>query len=503
MKISVASAAAAMLMSFAALQQTPAVTADYTVSVKGQDAPLTVWEGWGTSLCWFANVFGDRADVADLLFTLNTSVSLAGSSLPALGLNIARYNIGGTATNVINDSGTAVSIKASSAMPAFKAIELYWLDWFSTDPSSSSWNWAADAKQRALLLAAKARGANVFEAFSNSPPWWMTVNHASAGADKKGTIDNLQSWNYEQFAFYLATVVSHFQSNFGLTFDYVEPFNEPMAEWWVFPKNQEGCHFTLATQKSVLKFLRAQLDSRGLQGVGVSASDENNPQQAYSTLQTLAAASDVLSAFTKVNTHGYDGGTDPYRGTYRGPLKTLVQQKGKKLWDSEYGESDASGLSLAESIGLDINDMGVSAFVYWQALDSGGWGLVQSNPGDNWIGGANPKYYVLAHYSRHIRSGMKIISSGGDKKSVVAYDAARKVLVIVTVNLDASVQTITFDLSTYTTVTGPVSVWKTETSGSGALYAASTLLTSVVNKNFKSTFAAKSIQTFEIQSVVL
>lgn len=503
MKVSVATTATAMLLSFVALQQTPAVAADYTVSVKGRDAPLTVWEGWGTSLCWFANVFGDRADVADLLFTLNTSVStVANSALPALGLNIARYNIGGTASNVINDSSKAVSIKASSDMPAFKAIELYWLDWFSTDPTSSSWNWAADAKQRALLLAAKARGANVLEAFSNSPPWWMTVNHATAGADSKGSIDNLQSWNYEQFALYLATVVKHFQDSWGITFDYVEPFNEPMADWWVFPKNQEGCHFTLATQKSVLKFLRAQLNSRDLQAVGVSASDENNPQQAYTTLQTLAAASDVLGSFTKVNTHGYDG-LNPYRGTYRAPLKTLVQQKGKKLWDSEYGESDASGLSLAESIGLDINDMGVSAFVYWQVLDSGGWGLVQSNPGDNWIGGANPKYYVMAHYSRHIRPGMKIISSGGDKKSVVAYDAARKVLVIVTVNLDATAQTITFDLSVYTTVSGPVSVWKTDTSGSGALYAASTLLSSVANKAFKSTFAAKSIQTFEIQGVVL
>lgn len=315
-------------------------------------------------------------------------------------------------------------------------------------------------------------------------------------------MDNLQSWNQEQFAFYLATVVQYFQSHFGVTFDYVEPFNEPMADWWVFPKNQEGCHFTLETQKSVLKFLRAQLNSRGLQGVGISASDENNPQQAYNTLTTLSAASDVLSSFQKVNTHGYDG-LNPYRGTYRAPLKTLVQQRGKKLWDSEYGESDASGLSLAESIGLDINDMGVSAFVYWQALDSGGWGLIQSNPGDNWIGGANPKYYIMAHYSRHIRPGMKIISSDGDKKSVVAYDAARQVLVIVTVNLDATPQTITFDLLAFTTVNGPVSVWKTDTSGLGALYAASTLLASVMNKNFKATFTAKSVQTFEIQGVVL
>lgn len=479
--------------------------ADYTVTVKGKDAPLAEWEGWGTSLCWWASVFGDRGDIADLLFTLNATVSLSNggvTGLPALGFNIARYNIGGTGNNVISENGSPVTIKASSDMPAFKAIETFWLDWFNSDPASSSWNWSADAKQRAMLQAAKQRGANQLEAFSNSPPWWMTSNHATAGADKKGTIDNLQSWNHEQFAVYLATVVKYAKDNWGVNFNYVEPFNEPMAEWWVFPKNQEGCHFTLATQNSVVKHLRTHLNQRGLQSVGIAASDENNPQQAYATLQSLSSSTDVINSIQKVNTHGYDG-LAPYRGTYRGPLKTLVQQKGKKLWDSEYGESDASGLSLAESIGLDINDMGVSAFVYWQALDSGAWGLIQSNPGDVWIGGANPKYYVMAQYSRHIRPGMKIISSGGDKKTVVAFDASRNVLVVVTVNTGTAAQTITFDLSSYTTVAGPVKVWSTETSGTGALYAASTPPTMATNKSFKSVFAAKSVRTFEIQGVVL
>ena len=74
-----------------------------------------VWEGWGTSLCWWANVYGQRDDLADIFFTLD-NVSYTpnqtdplqhpsrGSSgadpnsvvLPGLGFNIARYNIGGS-----------------------------------------------------------------------------------------------------------------------------------------------------------------------------------------------------------------------------------------------------------------------------------------------------------------------------------------------------------------------------------------------------------------------
>src|SRR5215510_375126 len=66
--------------------------ADLTVVVD-PTADFGRWEGWGTSLAWWANVFGDRDDLADLFFTTGT-VSYSGASLPGLGLNIARYNLG-------------------------------------------------------------------------------------------------------------------------------------------------------------------------------------------------------------------------------------------------------------------------------------------------------------------------------------------------------------------------------------------------------------------------
>ena len=49
------------------------------------------FEGWGTSLCWFANVVGgypdaQRSYLADLLF----------DPQKGLGLQICRYNIGGS-----------------------------------------------------------------------------------------------------------------------------------------------------------------------------------------------------------------------------------------------------------------------------------------------------------------------------------------------------------------------------------------------------------------------
>ncbi len=121
------------------------------------------WEGWGTSLAWWANVFGARDDFADIFFTTK-STTYNGTSLPGLGLNIARYNLGACSWNTVGGE----SMVASATIPAFKQIEGYWQDWNNEDPTSSAWDWTADATQRAMLVKATARGATS-ELFANSP----------------------------------------------------------------------------------------------------------------------------------------------------------------------------------------------------------------------------------------------------------------------------------------------------------------------------------------------
>ena len=55
--------------------------------------------------------------------------------------------------------------------------------------------------------------------------------------------------------------------------------------------------------------------------------------------------------------------------------------------------------------------------MYWQVLDKRGWGLVECDEdrpsGPAILGTVNMKYFVLAHYSRHIRPGMTIGASSG------------------------------------------------------------------------------------------
>src|SRR5258705_9124656 len=64
-----------------------AARADYSTTIN-PGTTWGTWEGWGASLCWWANVFGNRNDMADVVFTTNYT-SFNGQLLPGLGLNIA------------------------------------------------------------------------------------------------------------------------------------------------------------------------------------------------------------------------------------------------------------------------------------------------------------------------------------------------------------------------------------------------------------------------------
>jgi len=111
------------------------VNADITTTIDAK-SNWGNWEGWGTSLAWWAQQFGDRDDLADVFFTLD-QVNFNGKTLPGLGFNIVRYNAGACSWNSIDGESMVLSpnIKRSRQM------EGYWLDWTSSDPNSASWNW--------------------------------------------------------------------------------------------------------------------------------------------------------------------------------------------------------------------------------------------------------------------------------------------------------------------------------------------------------------------------
>ncbi|MER6627000.1 glycoside hydrolase [Streptomyces sp. NPDC000987] len=464
--------------------------ADATVAVD-PGTKYGTWEGWGTSLAWWANVFGARDDFADIFFTTK-SVAYDGTALPGLGLNIARYNLGACSWNSVGGE----SMAASPNIPAFKQIEGYWQDWNNEDPTSSAWDWTADATQRAMLVKAARRGA-VTELFANSPMWWMCYNHNPSGAADGG--NNLQSWNYGRHASHLATVALRAKNDWGVTFSTVEAFNEPSSNWWTATGTQEGCHLDATVQSAVLPYLRSELDKRGLTGTRIAASDETSYDLARTTFDSFSST--TKGYVDRVNVHGYQGS-----GGRRDLLYTdVVTSARKALWNSETGDNDGTGMTMASNLLYDFRWLHPTAWVYWQVMDpSANWAMIAYDASTLQPGAVQTKYYVMAQFSRHIRPGMTILDTGVSY-AAAGYDASARRLVIVAANTSASAQTLTFDLSRFTTVSGGsgglVPRWNTATTGGDRYKAyADTYLS---GKSVAVPFAAKSVQTLQVDGVTI
>lgn len=416
-----------LTLTLAALLLVPLTAAQAQNNASGAlvdpSVPSQTWEGWGTSLAWWANVVGGfpepiRTEYMDKAF----------DPVKGLGLNVIRYNIGG-GENPAHLPPNKQFLSFRGAVPGFS-------------PSPGVWDWSADANQRYVLKAAIRRGADQLEAFSNSPPWWATVSDSVTGGVNGA--DNVKPGMEDAFGDYLASVVKHFRDDLGVTFRIVEPLNEPTNGWQYSGQfnGQEGCVVTPPHQNVVIKATGAALKRAGVTGTTVTASDETSISASLSTFNGYDPT--TLAALSKINTHSYGGGN-------RERLGRLVRGAGKDLWMSEYGDGDASGLSLSRQILTDINGLHPTAWVYWQFVDGGGWGML-TNYEDSYAHtayGVNKKYYVMGQYSRYVRPGCRLLAVA-DPNTLAALDPKTKTLTLVVTNTAQTDMHSVFDLSRFT-----------------------------------------------------
>lgn len=401
------------------------------------------FEGWGTSLCWFANTVGrwpepQRNEVADALF-----------SPAGLGLTFVRYNIGGGEN------------PEHRHMPWFRQMEGF-------APAAGRWNWDADPGQRWMLAAALQRGVTHAEAFSNAPPYWMTLSQcASGGADPKH--DNLAPGHEEVFVAYLATVVQHFQTAWGVRFDTLDPFNEPATDYWRVNGNQEGCHFDRATQARLIRLLRAALDRRGLQQVRISAADETSYEHTIETWKSYDAA--TRACVGQINTHAYQTGR-------RTELRALAAESDRPLVMSEVDGGGGSphdhgaigpALVLAQQIVDDLRDLQPRRWTFWQAVEdeagmvrsNNNWGLIHADlDGDahTWV--ATKKYHAMAQFTKFIRPGAVWVPCDAPD-TLAMHDRARGTLVIVTCNAQQADEPVAYDLTPFAPEAARVEIHRT------------------------------------------
>jgi len=454
----------------------PAAYADSTVTVdpSAQDQPF---EGWGTSLVWWANKWGGlpearRTAMADAVFSLNSG----------LGFNIVRYNLGADGP----DNSCAQRLTRAGPYTNIPSLQ----------PTSAGYDWTRDASQRWMMQAAKARGANIFEAFVNSAPAWMLNNKCTAGATQPA-YENISSSYYDEFASYIATVAKHFHDTDGITFRTVAPFNEPTAGFWFDTNDQEGMNVTAGSQNEIIKQVGAALAANGASAyTTVSAMDNFTIDGVIGTYGSYDAT--ARGYLSQLNTHSYSGSN-------RSGVYQFAQQNNKLLWQSEWGDSANSPLDAAMRLGnrvtLDMKQLRPAAWIIWQAANSDDnitgdnvWGLVSNDSAYNLI--FPPRYWAMAQFSKFIRPGYRFIDNNGPN-TVTAYDASSGKLVIVTTNSSASDSTDTYNLAQFNTVGSSAAVYRTSSTESLAQLAN----VSVANKSFSALSRANSITTYVISGV--
>ncbi|QYR21529.1 hypothetical protein KZ483_00140 [Paenibacillus sp. sptzw28] len=387
------------------------------------------FEGWGTSLAWWGHILGRWKDKEKL----NEVMDLVFDANKGLGLNIVRYNIGGGENPAISPN----SLRPGGDVPGFQ-------------PEEGKWDWTADEGQRAVMLAAFERGATIAEAFSNSPPYWMTISGSVTGAVDGG--NNLKEEYYNDFADYLTEVVKHYKEEYGIQFRTLNPLNEPISNWWKKGNIQEGAHFTIDKQMVILKQTARSLQEKGLTGTSVSAPDENSVDE---TLEMLHGYDDeTLNSISQINSHSYNG-------SQLVELRELAKEKGKKLWMSEYGtggtephshDDMSSVMELAERIIFDLRMLQPAAWVYWQAVEDesaqNNWGFIHSDFKQSEGYELTKQYYAMANFSKFIRPDSRIILTDDDR-SVAAYDEAKKQLTIVVRNEGGNKKEANYDLTAF------------------------------------------------------
>jgi O-glycosyl hydrolase len=410
--------------------------AEITVQID-PEVRFQVWDGFGegtmdqfTPYYYKQYPATSRTDYLDKLYTLDDS---------GLGLTICR---------VLMPVGDA---PGHSHMGRFYGENGQCPPSFEPD---GGFDWDNPKHQEILwkIRGAAERGARMWANWY-SVPYWMTVSGCTAG-HTDGSMNNLKTDMEGRFAEHVCRVLAHFRDAWNVNFDFLNPINEPEANWWVYGGGQPGCRVTDDQAIRIFEQLNAKLPIYNLSPKLVAYDSAYTNTAAY--LNTLLNSPiggdlDVLSC------HQYVTSDAAMR-----QWAYLAARHDKKLWQTEWGDWDNAQYpgktpggdpleqmkNYAAKIHEALNTLNVSGWVIWEPeflFDSQTKSFVPRK-----------SYWAVAQYSRHVRPGMQRIhstSSHADVHSTVWLEAERRPagrdFVIVTYNRSTESSPVAYDLSVF------------------------------------------------------
>lgn len=401
------------------------------------------FEGWGVSLCWWANMCGkwDENKIDELVDWL---VSPEG-----LNYSIFRYNIGG-GDDPLNRHCTPHHMANGKGLRAE-------MDGFK-DSLNADYDWSRDAAQRKIMLKIKEKRPDaIFEAFSNSAPYYMTYSGCCAG-NVNASDDNLKPEYYNDFAHYLVDVCKFYKDSFNIEFKTLAPFNEPVTNYWGANGGQEGCHFSTSAQIAFIKTLAPVLQASGLKTI-ISSSDETSTSQSVTDFKAYVTDASVLDLVGQWNTHTYSATNQT-----RANIRALSTAHNKTLWMSEVGAGGSGiggNLNLAKKLMDDIRYIRPEAWIDWQYVEEGNdqWCLVRGNFSAQAYARVK-NFYVRKQFTHYIDPGSTFLSMPNDQM-LAALTPDGDALVVVLLNNSALETVHQLDLSMFDGLGNTIDVSRT------------------------------------------
>ena len=303
-----------------------------------------------------------------------------------------------------------------------------------------------------IAKKAQALGASIWAAPWSPPGEWKDNNSVNNGG-------SLLPAHYQDWADRLVSYVQNLQSQ-GVDLKWISAQNEP--NWTA---EYESCRYTpeqIAT--FVGEYLGPSLERAGLK-TKVIAPEVINWGSLKPYGDAILNSPNALKYCDVIASHSY--GDEPTSS--RGYPYNLVREKGKELWQTEYGfdqfagdESMTPGIAIAKQLHGQIVNGPVSAYHTWWIIPADGVNGTASN-GLVMRGHVIQRGYVMGNYSRFVRPGSYRVNANANPSPGVYVTAYRNdslgQLTIVVINENASSTEQKFSLEDISVPT--ITPWET------------------------------------------
>ena len=260
----------------------------------------------------------------------------------------------------------------------------------------------------------------------------MTVTGEASGSKEDNGTSNLSKERYQDYVDYFLTITEYFLSK-GVPVKFISPINEPQWGWGGDGVHQEGCHYEPDEVYELLKLFAVGIQERNLP-VKLSCPESGNigdTTKAY--FDSITGDSELFSEVGSLSYHSYWSDTRIFSKIKFGKWLKKEPYNSTRIDMSEWCELPCktsvddikSAVIMARVIANDIDCTNANSWTNWVAVNQIGIGDDGLNYSDGLFYATDDfseydtaaRYYGLAHFSKFVPTGSKILKTDANLPS--------------------------------------------------------------------------------------